>query len=61
MRMIDDIFNDCGAENSLPASRYPMQPEERCWGGLPIGKDFALNKPSTGIGMALFLCLVVVQ
>ena len=59
--MIDDIVNDGGAENGLSASRYPIQPEERCWGGLPIGKDFALNDPSTSVGMALFLCLVVVQ
>ena len=61
MTMIDNTFNDCGAENSLPASRYTIEPEERCGGGLPISKDFALKKPSTGIGMALFLCLVVVQ
>ena len=61
MTMIDNTFNDCGADDSLPASRYTMEPEERSWGDLPISKEFALNKPSTGIGMALFLCLVVVQ
>ena len=59
--MIDDIFNDRGAENSLPTSRYPIQPEERCWDSLPISKDFALNKPSTGPEMTLFQRLVVVR
>ena len=61
MTIIDDIFNDRGAENSLPTSRYPIQPEERCWGGLPVSKDSTLNKPSTGLEMALFQRLVVVR
>ena len=60
MTMIDNAFNDCGAKDSLPASRYTIEPKERSWGGLPISKEFALNKPSTGFGMALFLCLVMV-
>lgn len=59
--MIGDIFNDRGAEDSLPTSRYPIQPEERCWDGLPISKDFALNKPGTGLEMALFQRLFVIQ
>jgi len=61
MTIINDIFNDCGAENRLPTSRYSIQPEERCWGGLPISKDFALNKPSAGFEMALFQRLVVIR
>ena len=61
MTMMDDIFNDCGAENRLPTSRYPIQPEERSWGGLPTSKDFTLNKPSTGPEMTLFQRLVVVR
>jgi len=59
--MMDNIFNDCGAENRLPTFRYPIQLEERCWDGLPISKDFALNKPSTGSRMTLIQSLVVIQ
>ena len=61
MTIIDDIFDDYGAENSLPTPRYPIQPEERCWSGLPIRKDFALNKPGTGSEIALFKSLVIIR
>ena len=47
--MATNIFNDCRAENSFPASRYTMDPKKRVGRYFPICKFFTLDEPSTSI------------
>ncbi len=43
--MMSNIFNNCGAQNGLAASRDSVKPEKQVWIYLPIIELLALDEP----------------